>query len=231
MPPWQRVLRAGIFAAVCVPLTAAGHGLVGAVPVGNPRLAAGGCAVFLLAVWAGGREWSRAGIISGLLAGQLGLHVLFSLGRPDGMATSMPGMAGMPNMPGMPGMSPAGSGGPAHLMGDVAAMVGVHLLAAVVAGWWLACGEALLWQMARGAARAARSARAAVGILTGTGPAGPWPPVRSVVTVDAHGPAPTTIPPGCVSRRGPPRARLTRENHRTHTSGASPCPRTRYGGY
>ncbi|MFJ5303709.1 hypothetical protein [Streptomyces sp. NPDC088350] len=137
--PAVRSLRAAVFAAVCVLLAAAGHGLAtGATP---PSWAdgAGFLVVFGMGCLLGGRERSLPGIGAAMLATQAGLHLGFDLARPRaGMA-----MAGMAQMSGH-GMAP---------MRQTQAMtphaVAAHVGAALVAAWWLRRGEAALWSLLR----------------------------------------------------------------------------------
>ncbi|MET7572343.1 hypothetical protein ABZT04_28170 [Streptomyces sp. NPDC005492] len=137
--PAVRSLRAAVFAAVCVLLAAAGHGLAtGATP---PLWADGaGCGVvFFMGCLLGGRERSLAGIGAAMLVTQAGLHLGFDLARPRaGMA-----MAGMAHMSAH-SMAP---------MRETQAMtphaVAAHVLAALVAAWWLRRGEVALWSLLR----------------------------------------------------------------------------------
>ncbi|WP_438486959.1 hypothetical protein [Streptomyces sp. S186] len=76
-----RLLRAAVFTAACVMLSAAGHMAASwaAVPLWTLGLAA--VAVFAVAVPLAGRERSLPGIAAGLAVGQLALHTLFSMGQ------------------------------------------------------------------------------------------------------------------------------------------------------
>ncbi|TGA95239.1 hypothetical protein E4099_25855 [Streptomyces palmae] len=76
-----RLLRAAVFTAVCVALSAGGHGLASCAPIPLWTLAAGCAALFAVVVASAGRERSLPGIAAGLAAGQLGLHALFGLGQ------------------------------------------------------------------------------------------------------------------------------------------------------
>ncbi|MFJ9893067.1 hypothetical protein ACIQPR_07005 [Streptomyces sp. NPDC091280] len=137
--PAVRSLRAAVFAAVCVLLAAAGHGLAtGATP---PLWAdgAGFLAVFGMGWLLGGRERSLSGIGAAMLATQAGLHVGFGLARPRAAMA----MAGMSTLPGhsMAAMRPTQAMTP-HA-------VAAHVVAALVAAWWLRRGEAALWSLLR----------------------------------------------------------------------------------
>ncbi|MDG4864185.1 hypothetical protein P8605_39195, partial [Streptomyces sp. T-3] len=76
-----RLLRAAVFAAVCVVLSAGGHALASCAAVPLWTLAAGFVAVLAVAAPLAGRARSMPGIAGGLAIGQLGLHVLFGLGQ------------------------------------------------------------------------------------------------------------------------------------------------------
>ncbi|MET9292213.1 hypothetical protein [Streptomyces sp. NPDC003077] len=86
-----RLLRAAVFTAVCVVLSAAGHiaGSCAGVPLWT--LGVGCAAVFAVAAPLAGRERTLPGIAATLAVGQVALHALFSLGqhaapRPQGTA-------------------------------------------------------------------------------------------------------------------------------------------------
>ncbi|WP_369357706.1 hypothetical protein [Streptomyces sp. cg2] len=76
-----RLLRAAVFTAACVMLSAAGHMVASwaAIPLWTLALAA--VAVFAVAVPLAGRERSLPGIAAGLAVGQLALHTLFAMGQ------------------------------------------------------------------------------------------------------------------------------------------------------
>ncbi|MFI1729236.1 hypothetical protein ACH40E_08360 [Streptomyces acidicola] len=76
-----RVLRAAVFAAVCVVLAAAGHALASCATVPLWTLGAGFAAVFAVALPLAGRERSLPGIATLLALGQTVLHTLFGLGQ------------------------------------------------------------------------------------------------------------------------------------------------------
>ncbi|HEV7934997.1 MAG TPA: MFS transporter [Actinomadura sp.] len=181
-----RIGRAGVFAAVCVGLAAAGHSAA-AGPVAPWAVAAGYLAVAAAALTLAGHERSLATILGGLLGGQFMLHVLFSAMRPA-----------------PPGTPPAVH---EHLLSNTGGRGGIgmtlaHYAAALLAAWWLRRGERAVWTLARQvaalAARAARDLLVAVRTTPVTGPVRlpvpvtftPWP-VRRVFR---H----------AVLRRGPP---------------------------
>ncbi|BDH16252.1 hypothetical protein [Streptomyces hygroscopicus] len=76
-----RLLRAAVFTAVCVALSAGGHiaASCAAVPVWTLGVAA--AAVFAVAAPVAGRERSLPEIATGLAVGQLALHALFTWGQ------------------------------------------------------------------------------------------------------------------------------------------------------
>jgi hypothetical protein len=77
----MRLLRAAVFTAVCVVLSAAGHTMAAGHGVPFWTLAAGWLAVFAVVAPLAGRERSLPGIAVGLGLGQVGLHVLFNVGE------------------------------------------------------------------------------------------------------------------------------------------------------
>jgi hypothetical protein len=81
-----RILRAAVFAAVCVVLAAAGHGLASCATVPLWTLGAGFLGVFAVAAALAGRERSLPGIAAALAVGQTVLHTLFGLGQHSGAA-------------------------------------------------------------------------------------------------------------------------------------------------
>ncbi|MBH1934763.1 hypothetical protein I5Q34_10805 [Streptomyces sp. AV19] len=76
-----RLIRAAVFTAVCVLLSAGGHALASCAPVPLWTLAAGFATVFALTAPLAGRERSLPGIAACLAAGQMALHALFALGQ------------------------------------------------------------------------------------------------------------------------------------------------------
>jgi hypothetical protein len=93
-----RVLRAAVFAAVCVVLAAAGHSIASCATVPLWTLAAGFFGAVLVVAPLAGRERSLAGIATLLAVGQTVLHVLFGLGQHattamSSMSSSMSSMS------------------------------------------------------------------------------------------------------------------------------------------
>ncbi|MEV8126993.1 hypothetical protein AB0P07_23330 [Streptomyces sp. NPDC085944] len=87
-----RILRAAVFAAVCVVLAAAGHTLASCATVPLWSLGAGFLGAVLVAVPLAGRRRSLAGIATLLTVGQTLLHTLFGLGQ-HGTAVAAPAAA------------------------------------------------------------------------------------------------------------------------------------------
>ncbi|MER5430944.1 hypothetical protein [Streptomyces sp. NPDC002588] len=76
-----RLLRAAVFAAVCVVLAAAGHTMASCATVPPWTLAAGFLGALAVVVPLAGRERSLPGIAALLAVGQTVLHTLFGLGQ------------------------------------------------------------------------------------------------------------------------------------------------------
>ncbi|MFJ4850704.1 hypothetical protein [Streptomyces sp. NPDC088733] len=229
-----RLLRAAVFTAVCVTLSAVAHSLASGHAVPGWSLAAGWVAVFAVAAPLAGRERSLPGISAGLAGGQLSLHVLFNAGgvcapggapRTGGIleiagrlicgqrAQPLSGMGGMSHMSGMAGM-----GGMTHahtestMLAYSQPMLLGHLLAALAAGWLLRRGEAALWRMialgARGLAEltgaALRHAVALVRALVAGAPDAPSAAAGPRRRVADSVPPHTVLLRHSLARRGPP---------------------------
>ncbi|MFE9612784.1 hypothetical protein [Streptomyces sp. NPDC006012] len=104
-----RILRAAVFAAVCVVLAAAGHALASCASVPLWTLGIGFLGLLVLVVPLTGRERSLPGIAGLLAFGQILLHALFGLGQH--------GMTAMSS-----GAVPSGSMGATGSMGSMGAM-------------------------------------------------------------------------------------------------------------
>ncbi|MYS11960.1 hypothetical protein GTW71_37300 [Streptomyces sp. SID6041] len=76
-----RLLRAAVFTAVCVVLSALGHAIAACAGIPLWTLLAGFLGVFGVTVLFTGRERSLGFVVGALAGGQLGLHVLFGLGQ------------------------------------------------------------------------------------------------------------------------------------------------------
>lgn len=77
----MRLIRAAVFSAVCVTLSAAGHSMASGESIPPWALLAGWLGVLVVAASLAGRERSLPGIAAALLGGQLGLHAVFSAGQ------------------------------------------------------------------------------------------------------------------------------------------------------
>ncbi|MGW0879060.1 hypothetical protein [Streptomyces sp. NPDC002671] len=99
-----RILRAAVFAAVCVVLAAAGHVLASCARVPLWTLGAGFLGSLLLVAPLAGRARSLPGIAALLTLGQTVLHTLFGLGQHGAMAAS--GATPMGSMGSMNSMGP-----------------------------------------------------------------------------------------------------------------------------
>ncbi|MEU0028726.1 hypothetical protein [Streptomyces sp. NPDC006335] len=93
-----RVLRAAVFAAVCVVLAAAGHSIASCATVPLWTLGAGFAGAVLVVAPLAGRERSLPGIATLLAVGQTVLHVLFGLGQHG--TTAMSSSMSMPSSTG-----------------------------------------------------------------------------------------------------------------------------------
>lgn len=82
-----RLLRAAVFAAVCVVLSALGHILAACATVPWWTLLAGFLGVFAVAAPLAGRERALPSIAGALAAGQLALHTLFGIGQHTAAAS------------------------------------------------------------------------------------------------------------------------------------------------
>ncbi|AWW38697.1 membrane protein [Streptomyces sp. AS58] len=83
-----RILRAAVFAAVCVVLSAGGHAFASCATVPLWTLGAGFLAVVVVAAPLAGRMRSTAGIAALLAVGQTLLHMLFGLAQHGTGATA-----------------------------------------------------------------------------------------------------------------------------------------------
>ncbi|MEU6840850.1 hypothetical protein ABZ930_03120 [Streptomyces sp. NPDC046716] len=172
-----RLLRAAVFAAVCVVLSAAGHVLGSTATVPLWTLGLGSLLVFCAALPMAGRERSLPGIAATLGIGQIALHSLFGLGQSHGsmtMGADQPSVveraARLMCGAGASALSPAqarrilddagvpadgghhdmvmGGGATMALLPSLPMVIG-HLLAAAGAGWLLRHGDLALGRIVR----------------------------------------------------------------------------------
>lgn len=143
-----RLLRAAVFSAVCVSLSAGGHMVASGSGVPAWALLAGWVVVLCVAAALAGRERSLPAIAGVLLGGELGLHLLFSVAQ--GPHTLAPAARHT-----MSGMVSAADGAPPVMsttsvsMMFTPAMLCAHVIAAIVLGWVLRRGEVALWRIVR----------------------------------------------------------------------------------
>ena len=211
-PPTLRAARAVVFAAVCVLVGAVGHDAfsVGAIPVW--ALLVGGGIAFVVVAPLTQRERGLPTILALMAAVQLGLHQLFASAQSSADHMSMP-MAMPPRGEFWCGHTePAGvtqamqnvamptAATPHHAM--TGGMLAAHVVAALVAAWWLRRGEAAVWSLARtlGLALITPLVLLVAALVA-------WTPPRRVGAVVSRTPA--RIGPGWllrfdVARRGPP---------------------------
>ncbi|MFF4399918.1 hypothetical protein [Streptomyces sp. NPDC001480] len=88
-----RILRAAVFAAVCVVLAAAGHSLAACAAVPLWTLGAGFLGALVLVAPLTGRDRSLPGIAALLALGQTALHILFGLAEHAMAATASGAMS------------------------------------------------------------------------------------------------------------------------------------------
>ena len=213
--PTLRTARAAVFAALCVLVGAVGHDAfsVGAIPVW--ALLFGGAAVFLVAAPLTERERGWPTILVLMAAVQVGLHELFAAAQRGGdhmaMRMAMP-MAMPPRGEFWCGHTePAGvtqvmqnvamhGGAPQHSM--TGGMLAAHVVATLLASWWLRRGEAAVWSLARtlGLALIAPLVRLVVALVAWTPPRrGAAPARRTTARV-----GPGRLLRFDLARRGPP---------------------------
>ncbi|MFM9445274.1 hypothetical protein [Streptomyces acidiscabies] len=114
-----RLIRAAVFAAVCVVLAAVGHALASCATIPVWTLGAGFLVMCALVAPLCGRERSLPGIVALLAAGQTALHVVFGLGQHT---------SGSASMASMPGMAPTAD---AHLVAQAARLLCGTTVAAI----------------------------------------------------------------------------------------------------
>ncbi|GAA3202414.1 MFS transporter [Actinocorallia longicatena] len=125
--PPLRLVRASVFAAVCVSLTSLGHLTAARAPMPLWTVGAGFLGVLAFAWLLAGHERGLPTIFGGLAGGQFTLHALFA----EGGHLHHGGEELAEGSGGRPGMTLA------------------HLLAALVSSWWLRRGESGIWRLAR----------------------------------------------------------------------------------
>ncbi|WP_055478610.1 hypothetical protein [Sphaerimonospora mesophila] len=189
-----RIARSATFSAVCVLLAVGAHWFAGGAGPTPRILLVGWLAVMAAATALAGRQRSPETIIGLVLAAQVLLHQMLGPARRPGVVPH-----------------PPVAHDPAHELGLYehgeplsvrAGMLVAHLTAALITGWWLSRGEALVWSILRRiGVRAVRWFRPLLGRIGAGDDVVPRPRSR--------GPEP--VLPGCavllrhaVIRRGPP---------------------------
>ncbi|MGW1722673.1 hypothetical protein ACWCQK_07000 [Streptomyces sp. NPDC002306] len=114
-----RLLRAAVFAAVCVVLAAAGHALASCATVPLWTLGAGFLGALTVVAPLAGRERSLPGIAALLALGQTVLHTLFGLGQHTAMTSASASASASGAMP-MGSMASMGSVGSTGALTDAA---------------------------------------------------------------------------------------------------------------
>lgn len=205
--PALRLVRTAVFAAVCVLVSGLGH----ALSSGGP-LPPGALALAFLPVCGAGwllsrRERGGAVIVAASAVGQLLLHAVFSglHPRPAGDHLGQPGSHGAHG--GHEAGEMAYEGWGAALLdssGLTSGMVGAHLLAGLVCGWWLWRGDRAFVQLLSTLGLFAfERLRFAHAVLSG-GPSTYLPVLASPVAYRPIRPPAQLPAPHVVSRRGPP---------------------------
>ncbi|MET8946632.1 hypothetical protein ABZX30_24480 [Streptomyces sp. NPDC004542] len=160
-----RTVRAAVFAAVCVLLAALGHVLMSGDHVPAWALAAGVAGTGVVGWCLAGRERGLPLIVAAVVAVQTVLHAAFSLAHatyatPTGPAAMDMGSMRMDSMgmEHMGYMATSRVGGLGQSMSDgggvgpSSGMLAAHLLAALLAGLWLAYGEKAAFRILRAVA-------------------------------------------------------------------------------
>ncbi|WP_411106255.1 hypothetical protein [Streptomyces sp. cmx-4-9] len=213
-----RGLRAALFSALVVLLSAGSHVLMSRVPLPAPLVAGAFTAVFATAYALAGRERGFGPIAALLVPLELAADTVFTAGQHVCYGPAGGPVAGPLRAMGLDelcGGTPVG--GPLAEMGGPAAdpaallaspgpwapwlLLGAHVSVGLLASAWLRHGERALGQLLRAVAACAfRPLR-----LAAAGPAGAaGPPRRILRPVLAGAVARTRFPVHSVGRRGPP---------------------------
>ncbi|GHH66083.1 hypothetical protein GCM10017673_11240 [Streptosporangium violaceochromogenes] len=126
MAPALRLSRALVFATLCLVVTGGGHAMAGGGLVPAHVGLLGAVIAFCLAYTLNGRERGPEVVLSATAGTQIVLHEMFSHAAAAPHAVLSPAH----HHPG-PGMT------------------AVHLMVALLTGWWLHRGESALWLMIR----------------------------------------------------------------------------------
>ena len=148
--PQHRVIRAALFAVVCVGVAALLHGVAGGCQVSWTGIGLGLPPVWLAACAGLGSERSGPTLTAGLGTAQVGLHYLFAhlcAAAAAGTTAAVTTVTSM-SMPGMPSMAVSQQDAQVRTL----AMFGAHALAVVICGWWLRQGERDFFALCRAVA-------------------------------------------------------------------------------
>ncbi|MFI9200823.1 hypothetical protein [Streptomyces sp. NPDC053048] len=196
-----RALRAALFSALCVLLSAASHVLLSGRALPVPAVAGAGAAVFALAYALAGRERGYRHIAALLVPLELAAGALFAAGQE-----TCYGRSGHPTPGALTWLCQGSMGTPlARYAAPEAApwlLLAGHIAVGLLAAAWLRRGEAALCALLRAAAAAAfRPLRLAAAVL-----AAPAPDRGAPVRPGGHGPRAHSLPllVHSVIRRGPP---------------------------
>jgi hypothetical protein len=197
-PPPVRPARAAMFATVCTVLAVAGHVVAGRATAAPRAMVVGFAALYLVAWVLTGTERSLATIGGGLLGGQFMLHALFAAAAPAAVPAAEVGGHSMRSMP----ATGPGDGADGGLTMTIA-----HIIAALVAAWWLRRGERAAWTLARHTAALAayslRALRSPVALVDAASLDAPLVPGGPYDTAPQIRPTSAMLR-GPVTRRGPP---------------------------
>lgn len=206
-----RALRAALFAALCVTLSATSHVLLSRMALPLTTVAALAAAVFALAYALAGRERGYWRIAALLVPLELAADLVFSLGQHTCYGGAAGPVAGPLRSLGVDLLCGGGEvGGPLTRLTEDGAtptatgllLLAAHLATGLLAAGWLRRGEAALAQVLGAVAGFAfRPLLIAVAVIGAT--AAPRRPVPAPVRA---GRAPRAVPllVHCVVRRGPP---------------------------
>ncbi|MFI9550553.1 MFS transporter [Nonomuraea endophytica] len=170
------MIRAAAFAAVCVMVSAGGHVFAGGAAISLAALLLGFGAPYLLALVVNGRERSRESVLAATAVVQLVLHQVFAR------------------------VAPAAEGSAEHGGHLNVGMTVMHLMLALLSGWWLHQGESALWTALRLWAAAPLRLLLLFAPLPVEARVGLWRAVPCVRT----GPWRSLVFTKAVHRRGPP---------------------------
>ncbi|UNO42602.1 hypothetical protein [Streptomyces sp. MST-110588] len=205
-----RALRAALFTALCVTLSAASHVLLSRMPLPLTTLAALSAAVFAISYALAGRERGFGRIAALLVPLELAADTVFSLGQHACYGQAGGPVAGPLRSLGVDLLCGSGEVG-APLVKLTAEhitpattwlLLAAHVLIGLLAAAWLRRGEAALAQLLGAVAAVAfRPLMIALAVVTAAS-APPRPAVRPVRYGPTARPVPLLV--HCVVRRGPP---------------------------